>query len=417
MQQNERPPPNGQVVAPVSLASRTGPTGWRLADISDQVLEQMLHRLRIASIVADRDLVHRYAERLYVDHRDRNAPAAARRPGLPAVPPTCEGDRQMSSMTWDSPPTRARVGTDNLDNQIGYSGLIAARDAVIVKVRGLGDVLVSAARAALRSVRSVLAYLHLDQLAGVLARAVRWTRARALAPVSRLGRLLTPAGAIWALTTQRGQRIAGRVLSTVLQLVETALTRGTDVLPWTLARLGRPGRWAARPVGNLAASAVLGLEGITRRVRSVIGPWISPDRLHVRLVNAVAGLVFLRELAMLLPVQVRTPLLVMTLVVAAARTGRSGAARALQGLADVMAEGAEVVQVAAGVVAGSAQTQVQVDPTESAARVTLEVPLLDDSEAAAEVEDGPPLRSTERLSTTTRRNGQHRRTGSSGRRR
>ncbi len=323
----------------------------------------------------------------------------------------------MSSMTWDQPPTRARVGTDNLDNQIGYSGLIAARNALIVKVRGLGDLIVSAGRAAVRSVRSVLAYLHLDRLAGVLSRAVRWTRARALAPVSRLGRLVTPAGAIWALTTQRGQRIAGRVLSTVLHLVETVLTRGTDVLPWTLARLGRPGRWAARQVGNLAASAVLGLAGITRRVRSVIGPWISPDRRHVRILNAVAGLVFLRELAVLLPAPVRTPLLVLVLVVAAARTGRSGAAKALQGLADVMAEGAEAVQVAAGVVAGSATASVQVDPSESTARVTLEVPLLGDSEAPAEAEDEPPLRSTDRPSATTRRNGQHRRTGASGRRR
>ncbi len=147
----------------------------------------------------------------------------------------------------------------------------------------------------------MLAYLHLDRLAGVLARAVRWTRARALAPVSRLGRLVTPAGAIWALSTQRGQRIAGRVLGTVLQLVETVLTRGTDVLPWTLARLGGPGRWAARAVGNLAASAVLGLEGVTGRVRSVVGPWVSPDQIHVRILNAVAGLVFARELAMLLP--------------------------------------------------------------------------------------------------------------------
>ncbi len=324
----------------------------------------------------------------------------------------------MSSMTWDSPPTRVRVGTDNLDNQIGYSGLIAARNALIAKVRGLGDVLVSAGRAAVRSVKSVLAYLHLDRLAGLLTRAVRWTRARALAPVSRLGRLVTPAGAIWALTTQRGQRIAGRVLGTVLHLVETVLTRGTDVLPWTLARLGRPGRWAARQVGNLAASAVLGLEGTAGWVGSVIGPWISTDRLHVRTVNALAGLLFLRELATLLPAPVRTPLLVLALVVAAARTGRSGAARALQGLADAMAEGAEVVQVAAGVVAGSAQTQVQVDPTESTARVTLEVPLtLDDSEAPVQADDEPPLRSTDRPSATTRRNGQHRRTGASGRRR
>ena len=64
--QNERPPPNGEVKARVHLASRTSPTGSRLADISEQVLEQVLHRLRIASILADRDLVHRYAERLYV---------------------------------------------------------------------------------------------------------------------------------------------------------------------------------------------------------------------------------------------------------------------------------------------------------------------------------------------------------------
>ncbi len=105
------------------------------------------------------------------------------------------------------------------------------------------------------------------------------------------------------------------------------------------------------------------------------------------------------------------------LVVAAARTGRSGATRALQGLADVMAQGAEVVQVAAGVVAGSARTQVQVDPTESTARVTVEVPLLGDSEAPVEAGDEPPLRSTDRPSATTRRNGQHRRTGTSGRRR
>lgn len=269
--------------------------------------------------------------------------------------------------------------------------------------------------------KSVLAYLHLDRLAGLLSRAVRWTRARALPPVSRLGRLLTPAGAIWALTGSRGHRIAGRVLTAVLHLVETALTRGTDVLPRTLARLGRPGRWAARQVGNLAASAVLGLEGITGRVRSVLGPWISPDRLHVRIVNAVAGLVFLRELATLLPGQVRTPLLVLALVlalvVAAARTGRSGAARAMHRLADVMADGAEVVQVAAGVVAGSASTSVQVDPTGSSARVTLEVPLLEDSEAAAEAEDEPSVRSTDRPSGTTRRNGQHRRAGASGRRR
>ncbi len=67
MQQNERPPPaNGQVVAPVHLVSRTSPIGWRLADVCDQVLELVPHRLRIAAIVADRDLVHRYAERLYV---------------------------------------------------------------------------------------------------------------------------------------------------------------------------------------------------------------------------------------------------------------------------------------------------------------------------------------------------------------
>ena len=44
----------------------------------------------------------------------------------------------MSSMTYDRPGPRVRVVSDNLDNRIGYASLLAARDAVTAKVRGVG---------------------------------------------------------------------------------------------------------------------------------------------------------------------------------------------------------------------------------------------------------------------------------------
>ncbi len=75
----KRPPPNGEVKAQLHLARRNGPSRAGAATVAAAVVEQVTHRLRLASIAAERDLVPRYADLLYVKEqalRDLLADAA-----------------------------------------------------------------------------------------------------------------------------------------------------------------------------------------------------------------------------------------------------------------------------------------------------------------------------------------------------
>ncbi len=62
----KRPPPNGEVLVPVHPSRRKAPAQAGAATVAAAVVEQVTHRLRLASIAAERDLVPRYAETLYV---------------------------------------------------------------------------------------------------------------------------------------------------------------------------------------------------------------------------------------------------------------------------------------------------------------------------------------------------------------
>ncbi len=279
----------------------------------------------------------------------------------------------MSATTFDRPAPRVRVVPDNLDNRIGYFSLLAARDALTVKVRSVGTVIASVARAALRQARLLADYLHLRRVGTLAATAASWTVNRAAVPLGLLRRVLTPAGALWALTTATGQRLTGTVLRTSLRLLESVLMGGTDVLLVLLGRCGRLGRWAAGAVGNASAAAVMTLDRVTDKLRSTVGPWVSPSRLHVRLVNGVAGLVFLRQLSGLLPPVLQLPAMVAAMVVSIARSGRDGVARGLRSLARVLADIADATFVAAGVMDEDVSVTVGVGSTEGPATITVEV--------------------------------------------
>jgi len=127
-------------------------------------------------------------------------------------------------------------------------------------------------------------------------------------------------------------------------------------------------------------------------VRTTVGPWVSADRLHVRVVNAVAGLVFLRQLASLLPAPLRVPAMVAAAVVSIARSGRDGVARSLRSLARVLADVADATFVAAGVMDEDVPVTLGVQPTAGPATITVEV-----SQPAAEAvsteasTDGDPV--------------------------
>ena len=283
----------------------------------------------------------------------------------------------MSTTTWDDPRPRVRVGPDHLhpfNNQIGFARLLAARDALTVKVRSVGTVIASVARAALRQARRLADYLHLARLGGVLTAAARWSRNKAAVPLGLLRRVLTPAGAVWALTTPTGQRLTRTVLGTSLRFLEAALMRTTDLAMGVLGRCGRIGRWAAGLLGNASAGIVLTVAKITDKVRTTVGPWVSADRLHVRVVNAVAGLVFLRQLSGLLPPVLRAPVMVLAVAITVGRAGRTGFARGLSGFAELLAEAAGVSNAVAGVLAGARSVRVDVNPTETTRRITVEVP-------------------------------------------
>ncbi len=298
----------------------------------------------------------------------------------------------MSSMTWEPPPTRVRVVPDNLESKIGYSSLLAARDALTVKVRSVGTVIASVARAALRRARTLGDVLHLRRAGTLAASAGRWILAKTAVPLGMLRRVASPAGVIWALTTSTGQRLASTVVRFALRLLESVVMGGTDLMMVVLGRCGRIGRWAAGLVGNASAEVVMTLDRVTDKVRSTVGPWVTPNRLHVRVVNAVAGLLFLRQLSGLLPPVLQVPAMVVAAVVSIARSGRDGVARGLRSLARVLADVADATFVAAGVMDGDMPVTVGVQPTEGPATITVEV-----SQPAAEAvsteasTDGDPV--------------------------
>jgi len=180
----------------------------------------------------------------------------------------------MSSIAFDRPPPRVRVIPDNLESKIGYSGLLAARDALTVKVRGIGSFIASAQGSALRAARLLSHYLHLRRVGTLAATAASWTLSKAAVPLGLLRRVLTPAGALWALTTATGQRLTGTVLRTSLRFLESALMRGTDLSMVVLGKCGRIGRWAAGPVGNASALALSTPTGPTLAVS--FGPTFEP---------------------------------------------------------------------------------------------------------------------------------------------
>ncbi len=280
----------------------------------------------------------------------------------------------MSSIAFDRPAPRVRVVPDNLESKIGYSSLLAARDAVAAKVRGIGSFIVSATGSALRQARLLADHLHLRRVGTLAATAARWTLSKAAVPLGLLRRVLTPAGAVWVLTTPTGQRLTRTVGSTALHLLESTLMRTTDLAMALLGRCGRMGRWAAGLVGNASAAVVLAVVKVADKVRTTVGPWVSADRLHVRVVNAVAGLVFLRQLSGLLPPVLRAPVMVLAVAITVGRAGRTGFARGLSGFAELLAEAAGVSNAVAGVLAGARSVRVDVNPTETTRRITVEVP-------------------------------------------
>ena len=136
----------------------------------------------------------------------------------------------------------------------------------------------------------------------------------------------------------------------------------------------------SRPSGTAAlsrihrAAVVLAVAKITNTVRSTLGPWVSPDRLHVRVVHAVAGLVFLRQVASVLPSALQLPAIVAGVAISIARQGREGVGRGVRRLARLLADVADVTFLAAGVVEGDVPVTVGVQPTTGPATVTVEVP-------------------------------------------
>ncbi len=94
----KRPPPNGRPVAehPSLARYRDGRFRCGAATVAAEVIEQVAARIRLASIVADRELVGRYAAALLVEESaPRNlltdaTPPRSPRPRSPSgYPATC----------------------------------------------------------------------------------------------------------------------------------------------------------------------------------------------------------------------------------------------------------------------------------------------------------------------------------------
>jgi len=230
------------------------------------------------------------------------------------------------------------------------------------------------AASTLRRARTLGDVLHVRRAGTLAATAGRWIVAKAAVPLGMLRQVASPAGALWALTTATGQRLARTVVGMSLRSLESALMSGTDLLTVGLAKLGGPGRWAASGVGNASAAVVLAVAKATDKVRTTVGPWVSPDRLHVRVVNAAAGLVFLRQLSRLLPPALRVPAMVAGVAISIARQGREGVGRGVRRLARMLADVADVTFLAAGVMEGDVPVTVGVQPAAGPATVTVEVP-------------------------------------------
>jgi len=295
----------------------------------------------------------------------------------------------MSALTYDRPAPRVRVVPDNLHNQIGYASLLAARDALAARVRGIGTFIASVAASTLRRARTLGDVLHLRRAGTLAATAGRWTLARIAVPVGILRRVVTPAGALWALTTGTGQRLARTVIGTSLRLLESALMGGTDLLTVGLAKLGRPGRWAAGGLGNASAQLVVAAGRLVDSAGRTLGPWVAASRLPVRVVNGIAGLVFMQQLSGLLPPALRVPALVLAIAFTVGRGGRAGLARSLRGAGELLAGCAHATTVAAGVLAGDRPLRVDVRPSGGTSRIRVEVPHPSGAAAEAPMDGGP----------------------------
>lgn len=298
----------------------------------------------------------------------------------------------MSALTYDRPAPRVRVvpdNRDNRDNRIGYASLLAARDALTAKVRGVGTFMASVAASTMRRARTLGDVLHLRRAGTLAATAGQWTLARIAVPMGILRRVLTPAGVLWALTTATGQRLTRTVVGTSLRLLESALMGGTDLLTVGLVKLGRPGRWAAGGLGNVSAQLVVAAGRLVDSAHRTLGPWVAANRLPVRVVNAIAGLVFVQQLSGLLPPALRVPALVLAIVLTVGRGGRAGLARSLGTVGELLAEGARATTMAAGVLAGDGLVRVHVQPTEGTRRPTVVAPDMDQASAEAPMDGGP----------------------------
>ncbi len=295
----------------------------------------------------------------------------------------------MSALTFDRPAPRVRVVPDNLHNQIGYASLLAARDALTAKVRGVGTFIASVTASTMRRARTLGDVLHLRRAGTLAATAGRWTLARAAVPLGMLRRFASPAGVIWALTTATGQRLARTVVRFSLRLLESALMGGTDLLTVGLAKLGRPGRRAAGGIGNASAQLVVAAGRLVDSAHRTLGPWVAANRLPVRVGNGIAGLVFVQQLSALLPPALRVPALVLTIALAVGRGGRAGFARSLGTVGELLAEGARATTMAAGVLAGDGLVRVHVQPTEGTRRPTVVAPDMDQATAEAPMDGAP----------------------------
>jgi len=299
----------------------------------------------------------------------------------------------MSTLTYDRPAPRVRVVPDNLHNRIGYASLLAARDALTARVRGVGTFVASVAASSLRRTRTLGDVLHLRRAGTLAATAARWSLAKAAVPLGILRRVATPAGALWALTTSTGQRLAQTVVGTSLRLLESALMGGTDLLTVGLVTLGRPGRWAAGGLGNASAQLVVAAGRLLDSAHRTLGPWVAANRLPVRVVNGIAGLVFVQQLSGLLPPALRVPALVLAIVLTVGRGGRAGLARSLRGAGELFAEGARATTMAAGVLAGDRPVRVDVQPSEGTRHIRVEVPQPGGVDTAEAPMDGGPAAS------------------------
>lgn len=298
----------------------------------------------------------------------------------------------MTAMATEQSIPHIGIVSDNLQNKIGYSTVLA--DKVVIKVRGFGSVLTSAGRAVVRAVTTVADYLHLGGAVRAIGDTARWARSSVLAPVYRRVRgLFTPAAAVYAGTSHLGQRAVMGVVDGALAAVRWGIKNLVDLVCWLPERVGRPGRFVAEQIRDAELFVVEGIGIGLATVRTKVGPWVHPDQPYIVAVNRISLLIIAKQvLWAFLPVWARIPAVVGLFITWMIYDGTATGVMRLRSLSRVFDSSAEATKLAAEVMESGGPEKIKTEVSTEDDKTTV----------AMEIQHGPTSTSTSSTRSVTK---------------